>query len=136
MDEGLSFPYIVTGDGMERPQLPLTLALGTQSLVSYGLLDTGADVNVLPYSIGMALGAMWEEQRRVASMSGNLGRYEARGLVLNATIGDFRPILLAFAWTQTDDVPLLLGQVNFFAEFDVCFYRSQSAFEVRPKRSV
>jgi hypothetical protein len=24
-------------------------------------------------------------------------------------------------------------QVNFFLEFDICFFRSQSIFEVRPK---
>ena len=29
--------------------------------------------------------------------------------------------------------PLLLRRMNFFLEFDVCFYRSQLAFEVRPK---
>lgn len=34
---------------------------------------------------------------------------------------------------KTDNVRLLLGQANFFVEFDVCFYRSQEAFEVRPK---
>jgi hypothetical protein len=27
----------------------------------------------------------------------------------------------------------LLGRMNFFLEFDVCFYRSQLAFEIRPK---
>ncbi len=33
------------------------------------------------------------------------------------------------------EVPLLLGQANFFIEFDVCFYRSQKVFEVTPKKS-
>jgi hypothetical protein len=28
---------------------------------------------------------------------------------------------------------LLLGRMNFFVEFDVCFYRSQMAFELRSK---
>jgi hypothetical protein len=30
-------------------------------------------------------------------------------------------------------VAMILGQVNFFMEFDVCFFRSQAAFEVTPK---
>ena len=42
-------------------------------------------------------------------------------------------VRLAFAWTQAENVPLLLGQVNFFMEFDTCFYRSQLAFDVSPK---
>ncbi|BAZ09747.1 hypothetical protein NIES4071_15570 [Calothrix sp. NIES-4071] len=33
-------------------------------------------------------------------------------------------------------LPLILGQANFFMEFDVCFYRSQKLFEVTPKQSL
>jgi|GEM_PF-4096697 hypothetical protein len=28
---------------------------------------------------------------------------------------------------------MMQGQMNFFMEFDVCFYRSQFEFEVKPK---
>jgi hypothetical protein len=45
------------------------------------LLDTGASVNVLPYEIGLQLGAVWEEQIVPIQLSGNLARMEARGLV-------------------------------------------------------
>jgi hypothetical protein len=54
-------------------------------------------------------------------------------LIVSAQVGKFDLVRLAFAWTQSGDVPVILGQVNFFMEFDVCFYRSQQAFEVRPK---
>lgn len=128
------FPYLVTrnlkGEGILRPQMPLTLTYRNESREAIGLLDTGADVNVLPYSLGIALGAVWETQDTIVGLSGNLAHYEARGIVINATIGDFESVRLVFAWTQAQNVPLLLGQVNFFAEFDVCFYRAQSAFEV------
>jgi len=50
-----------------------------------------------------------------------------------AEIGDFPPVRLAFAWSRSDNVPLILGQMNFFMEFDICFYRSQLEFEVKPK---
>ena len=43
------------------PVLPITL-LGATSLSAFGLLDTGATVNVLPYSAGEQLGAVWEQQ--------------------------------------------------------------------------
>jgi hypothetical protein len=32
-------------------------------------------------------------------------------------------------------VPLLLGQVNFFMGFNVCFFRARSLFEIRPKQT-
>jgi len=62
-----------------------------------------------------------------------LARLSARGIVLSAIIAPFSAVRLAFAWTQSDNVRLLLGQANFFMEFDVCFFRSQSQFEVTPK---
>lgn len=38
-----------------------------------------------------------------------------------------------FPFVESRDVPLLLGRMNFFLEFDVCFYRSQMAFELSSK---
>jgi len=98
-----------------------------------GLLDTAAMVNVLPYTVGLQLGAVWEQQVTSVQLTGNLAQQEARALVVAATVGKFAPVRLAFAWTKSDSVPILLGQVNFFMEFDVCFFRSQAVFEVKPK---
>jgi len=100
-----------------------------------GLLDTGATVNVLPYQVGLDLGAVWEQASVPVQLTGNLAQFEARALIVSALVGRFAPVRLVFAWTQATNVPVLLGQVNFFMEFDVCFYRSQLAFEVRPKQT-
>jgi hypothetical protein len=54
-------------------------------------------------------------------------------VIVSGHVASFPPVELAFAWTQATDVPMILGQVNFFMEFDVCFFRSQAAFEVNPK---
>ncbi|MGL5805798.1 MAG: retroviral-like aspartic protease, partial [Xenococcaceae cyanobacterium] len=88
---------------------------------------------VLPYSFGIQLGAVWEEQTTSVTLAGNLASTEARGLLVIAQISDFDPVRLVFAWSLSDDTPLLLGRMNFFLEFDVCFYRSQLIFEIRPK---
>ncbi len=68
-------------------------------------------------------------------LSGNLASFEARVLVVSAVVANFPSVRLAFAWTKTDTMPILLGQVNFFLEFDVCFYRSHATFEFQPKRT-
>ncbi|MBV6628151.1 MAG: hypothetical protein KI793_35400 [Rivularia sp. (in: Bacteria)] len=121
------------GEVSTMPYLPLTLSNGNKSLEVMALLDTGASVNVLPYEIGLQLGAVWEEQTVQVALSGNLANNEARGVVLSGKVANFTPILLAFAWTQSNDAPLILGHMNFFAEFNVCFYRHELAFEVCPK---
>jgi hypothetical protein len=115
------------------PQLPLSLTYRGASVEFSALLDTGASVNVLPYSAGVQLGAVWEEQTTSVILAGNLASVEARGLLVSARIGNFNPVRLVFAWSLSDDAPLLLGRMNFFIEFDVCFYRSQLVFEVCPK---
>lgn len=86
-----------------------------QSIRAHGLLDTGATINVLPFTLGLRVGAVWEHQDRVIPLAGNLASQEARALLLEARIGDFAPVRLVFAWTRSDEVPLLLGQVNFFS---------------------
>jgi len=121
------------GEAGLQPRVPLTLTYQDQSVAVTGLLDTGAMVNVLPHPVGVDLGAVWEQQTTALRLTGNLAQFDARALLVSATVGAFAPVRLVFAWTQAPNVPVLLGQVNFFMEFDVCFYRSQLAFELRPK---
>ncbi len=115
--------------------LPLTLSHQGTSLSVSGLLDTGATVNVLPFDVGRQLGAVWDHQTLLVRLTGNLAQFEARVLIVSANVAEFPPVRLAFAWTQARDVPLILGQANFFLEFDVCFFRSRMMFEIAPKES-
>ncbi len=123
------------GEVVLRPLLSLSLTLDGIAIEATGLLDTGADINVLPYRAGLALGADWKKQPLLATLSGNLAQYEARGVLLSGIIGTFEAVSLVFAWTRAEQVPLILGQVNLFQEFDICFFRAEGVFEVRPKRS-
>lgn len=130
------FPFLsrnpALGGASLAPMLPLTLEVAN-AIPVVGLLDTGATVNVLPYSVGVQLGADWDQLTTTIQLAGNLAAIEARALLVTGTVGSFPPARLAFAWAKTDAIPILLGQVNFFLEFDVCFFRSQGEFEIRPK---
>jgi hypothetical protein len=131
------YPFVSSdaalGEASFRPYLPFTLFYQQGSVPVSGLLDTGASVNVLPYLVGVELGYEWERQTTALSLTGNLAQYEARVVLVQAVVGQFEPVQLVFAWTQATNVPLILGQVNFFMEFDVCFYRSQLQFDIIPK---
>jgi hypothetical protein len=135
--DALRFPFITTdsrsGEAGLLPQLPITLTHQGRSVSAQGLLDTGATVNVMPYHLGRELGTIWIEEADPIRLTGNLAQYEARPIVISASIASFSQVRLAFAWTQAADVPLILGQINFSMEFNVCFYRSQRYFEVYPK---
>jgi hypothetical protein len=137
MHDGQRFSFTERIDSLGRsvimPYLPLTLSARGKSIEVTALLDTGASVSVLPYELGLQLGGVWENQTVQVQLSGNLGRSEARGLALSGTVAPFDPVLLVFAWTQSRDAPVILGHMNFFAEFNVCFYRHELAFEVQPR---
>lgn len=113
------------------PYLPFILELNGNTKKVFGLLDSGSTVNVLPYKIGLELGAIWEKQRIPLSLVGNLANFEARALFVNAQIKGLSPVTLAFAWTKAEYATLILGQTNFFSQFDVCFLRQDNEFEIK-----
>ncbi|MBL8888876.1 MAG: hypothetical protein JNL67_02785 [Planctomycetaceae bacterium] len=117
------------------PYLPITLERDGKFVSVSALEDSGAALSVMPYDLGVRLGAVWEQQTVPVRLAGNLADSDARALVVMARIGQFPPVRLAFAWTRNKHMPVLLGQVNFFMEFDVCFLRSQSVFEIRTRET-
>jgi|GEM_PF-1737086 len=70
------FSYTTTrnkyGEAVLRPRLPIILMYHGKTVETVGLLDTGADVNVMPYSLWIELGADWDQQSPLAQVSGNL----------------------------------------------------------------
>ena len=118
------------------PYAPITLQLGDRRVQVSALIDSGATLNVLPFDVGVQLGAVWEKQVAPIRLGGNMAESEARGLLLIGRVGGFDPVRLAFAWSRSNRIPIILGQTNFFLEFDVRFCRSQMFFEVAPRSSI
>ena len=87
------YPFVASdpalGEASARPYLPLTLLRQKVSVPALGLLDTGASVNVLPYSVGVELGYVWEQQTTPLSLTGNLAQYEARVVLAQDIVGQF-----------------------------------------------
>ena len=137
MNDTVQFPYKTmldaSGASALRPFVPIHFMANGHQIDKIGLLDSGADVNVLPYPVGVALGLEWQNLKQLSGLSGNLGQYESRAVALTAQVTPFDPIRLMFAWTRAENIPLILGQVNFFLEYDVCFFRARAIFEVSPK---
>src|SRR5258708_5839286 len=115
------FPFVVADSALQEAsmvaRLPISIAYKGANVIVPALLDTGSTINVLPYEVGLQLGAVWEERKTEVQLTGNLANESARALVVSATIGSFKPVRLAFAWTRAERVPVILGQVNFFLEF-------------------
>jgi Aspartyl protease len=113
------------------PDLPIVLCHETHSLPAVALVDSGASISVLPYSLGVQFGFDWQTQTAHITLAGTLAHIGARGIVVEAAVGQLAPVRLALAWAISDQVPFLLGQFNFFQAFDVCFFRTRGIFEIR-----
>ena len=78
------------GEAGLQPHLPITLTYQDRSVTVSGLLHTGAMVNVLPYQVGVDLGAVWDQQTTRLRLTGNLAQFEVRGLLVSGR-GTVRP---------------------------------------------
>ena len=85
MPNKIEFPF---ADDEALPTIPITLSYADILVPANALLDSGSTVNLLPYNIGLQLGAIWDKQTVRLPLAGNLARVEARGLFLHIQIGD------------------------------------------------
>lgn len=134
MAESLSFPYILSveyvDDQVARPFIPVSVGYHGNSIDTMAMLDSGADTSILPYDLGLALGANWSRQPDLWHLEGFGGELETKKLVADLVIGPWRPLRILFGWTRANDVPVLLGQLNFFHLVDICFYRSRELVQL------
>lgn len=121
----MRFKYSTTDPSQDEfdslPRLPLVLRSSNQSVEVVGLVDSASTVNVLPYEVGIRLGATWDDRKANIRLGGTLGSMNAMPLFVTAQVGEFAPVRLAFAWVKSNNAPLILGQTNFLLQkFNLC----------------
>ena len=112
------------------PYVPILLSAGGVWKEFHALLDSGATNNVLPYNVGVARGLSWEEQGFYLKGEDFLRGAPIVGVRLHGEIPPFPPLELVFAWSRSDEMPLILGHVNFFLEFDLLLSDTREFFEL------
>lgn len=84
-------------------------------------VDSGADISLIPLSVGKLIGLTCIKGDKLQRIFG-LGRSSVPIVVKRVSM---RLGLLEFrarvAWSQIEDVPLLLGRLDVFRRFDVTF---------------
>lgn len=131
----MEFPYVSPSgpQSVMMPYFTLQLRHGAEVIAIKALVDGGATLNVLPFDAGVGLGLAWENAPVLPPVGGVLRGIATRGVKLHGTVAPYSEVALAFAWASTSAMPVLLGQVNFFAEFEVRFQRWRSTFEIVPR---
>ena len=129
LPSSLQFPYQPpSGRGQgQLPFLPIKIFGESSYLLVDALLDSGSTTNVLPFSLGIRLGLDWEKAIPL-TLAGNLARHQARAVRLSIQVREEALLESSFSWSSTDNVPVILGQTNFFQLYDVTFQGSQHRF--------
>ena len=94
----MKFKYATSGPGQtdleKLPRIPLTLSRDGHNLSAIGLVDSGATVNVLPFELGLRLGASWQDAEATLPLAGNLAAQRAIPLAAFVRVVNFAPVHL------------------------------------------
>ncbi len=101
------------------PVARVTLRHGKAAIELDMTVDSGADLTMLPYQVGLSLGYR-KGSSRVSTLSGISG---GTPYLLKKAGLEIGPIRLSsrVAWAQTDDVPILLGRCDVFDRLTISF---------------
>lgn len=65
----MRFPYTVVRSPKDRPIIPVFVERGDRRLI-LGILDTGADLTLLPYRVALELGVMLGRSQKISTATG------------------------------------------------------------------
>jgi hypothetical protein len=101
------------------PVVRVRLRHGGNALDLDMTVDSGADLTMLPYQVGLNLGFR-KGTSHMSSLSGIAGRTPFLLKKAGLEIGTIR-LRCRVAWAQTDDVPILLGRCDVFDRLTISF---------------
>lgn len=84
-----------------QPRVPLFLFTKEGSCETLGLVDSGAMMNILPYQVGLMLGAVWDDLQATVRLGGVVTRQNGIPLTVMGKVGNLPPVKLVFAWVKT-----------------------------------
>ncbi|HUT37179.1 MAG TPA: hypothetical protein VNE39_27100 [Planctomycetota bacterium] len=138
MSDELVFPFIPFFSPrfgtLRKPLIPVTVCGPRGIATAKFLLDSGADISIIPRSFGQLIGLSSEGATR-AELKG-VGSGPLRYHLCSARIR-IRHIELPvrIGWCEIEDVPLLLGRLDLFDSLDVEFKQHSNAVILRPVRT-
>ena len=112
---------------IKAPYIPITLKSEKESLDFIGLIDSGADISVIPREAADILGLKIEKEDEATGIGGKAKTSDSH---LNIKIQkghekcEFRlPIKILLQ--ENSEIPILLGRLEFFDNFNIIFEQSE-----------
>ena len=108
-----------------RPVAEVTFINDQKEILEYVYVDSGADVSLIPKSVGDALGFEIGKADEITEIKG-IGERGVPIIIkkIKIKIGE-KLFETRVAWALIEEVPLLLGRVDIFNLFDICFNKNK-----------
>ncbi len=108
-----------------RPVARLTLINGNKRVPEVFYVDSGADLTLIPRSVGELLGFQVADPAKITEIKG-LGAQGVPIVLKEVRIGleeiEFKARI---GWCLIEEVPLLLGRIDIFKIFDIAFLKNK-----------
>jgi len=130
----MKFLYKRIAPGVDRPIIPIGMAIGNEMLAYEAMIDSGADLNVFPASLGEALGLDIESGERGelgGVVAGALAPYYIRTVSIVVGGHRYNRVKVAFMPNLAPYGHGLLGQRRFFDLFKVQFQFLKREIDLR-----
>jgi len=103
-----------------KPIIPVTIGGAEQSVGVSMLLDSGADLSLIPYSVGKAIGLELDMENRSEVQGIGEGSIPYILSQVRIKIGDVETSVRV-GWALIEEVPLILGRLDVFQQFSAEF---------------
>lgn len=132
----VTFKYQESLFGTKKPIADLFIKSRSGEWVKFHpYIDSGADVTLIPLSIGRLAG-LTTEGKRVHTIGGISGGIPVIYHTLEFRIGNIT-VMTEVAWAQVENVPSLLGRKDIFDKFHITFKQDEGKIiftEVKSKK--
>lgn len=118
---GITYSYRTIND-TSYPSCEVEFLVDHTYLLYPAIIDSGADVSLLPQKMGLDFGLKKTQLRYLGGVGGRTGYYLNYINVKIAT----KKLTVPVAWMTSDDIPLLLGRKGVFEKFKICFNEKEN----------
>jgi len=116
-----------------KPIIPVTIAGPKRGLNLFMLLGSGADLSLIPYSVGEAIGLEPDIKKRSEVQGIGEGSVPYIMSQVELQIGNVG-IPVRVGWALIEEVPLILGRLDVFSHLSVEFRESEDKIVMRSHR--
>ena len=113
-----------------KPIISVTIIGAKESADVFMLLDSGADLSLIPYSVGEAIGLELNMENRGEVQGIGEGSIPYLLSQVRIKIGEVETSI-RIGWALIEEVPLILGRLDVFKQFSVDFREFENKIILR-----